>query len=182
MNATGLFLLGRKLMQIAERSLPQGKLATSVRLVLADVAYHPDSSITEITARTGFPQSLVSTAVARLRELGVVESERDPSDGRRTLVRTTGAMNDRAERAGAAPIEAVLTDLAGDDRDRVPEAMAALELLARLLTPEVLAGGPQASPTRSHSRASTTDPSPRPASTRATGRRSTRRQTAKEAE
>jgi DNA-binding MarR family transcriptional regulator len=136
-NATELFLLGRKLMQIAEGSLPQGKIATSVRLVLADVAYHPNSSISEITERTGFPQSLVSTAVAKLRALGVVESERDPGDGRRTLVRATPQMGKRAERVGATSIDAALAEVAGEHRDRVPETIAALELLAGLLTPEL---------------------------------------------
>ena len=150
MNATELFLLGRKLMQIAEGSLPQGKIATSVRLVLADVAYHPNSSITEITDRTGFPQSLVSTAVAKLRALGVVESERDPHDGRRTLVRATPRMGERAERAGATSIDPVLAELAGEHRDRVPEALAALELLAGLLTPELSADDPELSPSDVH--------------------------------
>jgi DNA-binding MarR family transcriptional regulator len=149
-NATELFLLGRKLMQIAEGSLPQGRIATSVRLVLADVAYHPNSSITEITERTGFPQSLVSTAVAKLRALGVVESERDPCDGRRTLVRATPRMEERAERAGATSIDPVLAELAGEHRERVPEAVAALELLAGLLTPELSAHDPELSPSDVH--------------------------------
>ena len=70
-----LFLLGRKLMLMAESALPVSKTAKSGRLVFVDVAYHPDSSITEITERTGFPQSLVSTAVARLREIGLLEME-----------------------------------------------------------------------------------------------------------
>src|ERR1700733_15371015 len=89
MNPMSLFLLGRKLMQIANGALPQGKTAPSVRLIFVDVAYHPNSSITEITERTGFPQSLVSTAVARLREMGFLASGPDPVDRRRTLLSTT---------------------------------------------------------------------------------------------
>jgi DNA-binding MarR family transcriptional regulator len=134
-----LFLLGRKLMQVAESGLPQGKITTSVRLVLADVAYHPGSSITEITERTGFPQSLVSLAVARLREAGVVESEPDPSDRRRTLVRTTAALEARAKRADTPPVGALVAEeLPAELQHLVPEADAALHLLARLLIPEVL--------------------------------------------
>lgn len=135
-----LFLLGRKLMQVAETALPQGKAATSVRLVLIDVAYHPNSSISEITERSGFPQSLVSAAVARLRELGVLESEPDPSDRRRTLVRTTPALRVIGQSARQVPIDAVLAkELTPEQQDRGPEAIAALDVLARLLTPEVFA-------------------------------------------
>jgi DNA-binding MarR family transcriptional regulator len=135
----GLFLLGRKLMQIAESGLPQGKITTSVRLVLADVAYHPGSSITEITERTGFPQSLVSLAVAKLREVGIVESEPDPSDRRRTLVRTTAALEERQQRADTPSIEALVAkELPAEQQKLVLDAGAALDLLARLLIPEVL--------------------------------------------
>jgi DNA-binding MarR family transcriptional regulator len=135
-----LFLLGRKLMQVAESALPQGKAATSVRLVLVDVAYHPNSSISEITERTGFPQSLVSAAVARLREARVLESEPDPSDRRRTLVRTTPALREIGQSAGQVPIDAVLAKgLTAEQQGQVPEAVAALDVLARLLTPEVFA-------------------------------------------
>ena len=133
-----LFLLGRKLMQVAESALPQGNAATSVRLVVIDVAYHPNSSISEITERTGFPQSLVSAAVARLRELRVLESGPDPSDRRRTLVRTTPALREIGQRAGQFPIDAVLASrLSPQQQSQLPEAVAALDVLARLLTPEV---------------------------------------------
>ena len=107
-----LFLLGRKLMQIAERGLPQGKTATSLRLIFVDVAYHPNSSITEITKRTGFPQSLVSTAVARLRDMGLLESGPDPLDRRRTLVRTTPELKAIQERLGSVSIDDILAERA----------------------------------------------------------------------
>jgi hypothetical protein len=60
---------------------------TIAGLVLADVFAHPGSSISEITARTGMPQSHVSETVARLREQGTVESFPDPADRRRTRQR-----------------------------------------------------------------------------------------------
>jgi len=144
MNATELFLLGRKLMDLAESALPRGVIGTSVRLVLIDIAYHPGSSISEITERTGFPQSHVSQSVAKLRELGVLETSVDPSDRRRTLVRPTPLMRQRRARVGAAtPLEGILVaQLAESQQDRVDEAAAAIELLAGLLTPEVLQGSP----------------------------------------
>ena len=60
------------------------------------------------------------------------------------------AMGERAERAGATSIDPVLAELAGEHRDRVPEALAALELLAGLLTPELSADDPELSPSDVH--------------------------------
>lgn len=138
-NPVALFLLGHRLMRIAEGVLPKGHATTSVRLVLIDVAYHPNSSITEITERTGFPQSLVSTAVVKLREVGVLESGPDPLDRRRTLVRTTPALETTTKGLSSVSIsDALAKELAAEDKDQVTEAVAALDLLARLLTPEVL--------------------------------------------
>jgi DNA-binding MarR family transcriptional regulator len=135
-----LFLLGRKLMLIAESALPVSNTAKSGRLVFVDVAYHPDSSITEITERTGFPQSLVSTAVARLREIGLLESGPDPLDRRRTLVRTTPVLKTVQERFDPIPIDDMIAkELAPEDRGELTDVIAALDLLSGLLTPEVLA-------------------------------------------
>jgi DNA-binding transcriptional ArsR family regulator len=152
----GLFVLSHKLMQTAERALPEGKTATSVRIVMADVFYHPDCSITEITERTGFPQSLVSTAVAKLREVGAVETRPDPSDGRRTVVRASVAHRTWGRRPSMrAPVDAVVSDeLAPEDQGQLPDVLAALELLARLLVPEVVADD---------------DPRPAPSPVRKTG-------------
>jgi DNA-binding MarR family transcriptional regulator len=146
MNPMSLFLLGRKLMQIAEGALPKGQTAKSGRLVFVDVAYHPDSSISEITERTGFPQSLVSTAVARLRDIGLLESGPDPLDRRRTLVRTTPRLNAVQERLGRVSIDdLVARELGDEDQGELSEVTAALELLSRLLTPEVLSDDAESS-------------------------------------
>jgi DNA-binding MarR family transcriptional regulator len=136
-----LYLVGRKLMQVAETALPQGKGPASVRLVLVDVAYHPHSSITDITERTGFPQSLVSTSVAKLRELGLVETEPDPADRRRTLVQIVPAAVQARAEVQAAPAEELLAKAMGPESEGdVAEALEALTTLARLLTPEVEQG------------------------------------------
>jgi DNA-binding MarR family transcriptional regulator len=146
-NPMSLYLLGRKLMQIAESALPGGKTTSSGRVVFVDVAYHPDSSITEITDRTGFPQSLVSTAVARLREVGLLESAPDPLDRRRTLVRTTPALKEVQGRFGTVSIDDILAgELAAEDRGGLTDVIAALDLLTRLLVPEALAEGTATSP------------------------------------
>jgi DNA-binding MarR family transcriptional regulator len=135
-NAADLFLLSRRLMQIAESVLPSGgKGATSARFVMIDIAYHPGSSISEITERTGFPQSLVSLSVAKLRELGVVETEPDPADRRRTLVRPTARMTERATQGpGGVSVDAAIAEaLDAGDREASQDVQAALELLARVL-------------------------------------------------
>jgi DNA-binding MarR family transcriptional regulator len=144
-----LYLLGRTLMQIAEGTLPTGRKVTSTRLVFVDVAYHPNSSITEITERTGFPQSLVSTAVARLRDIGLLETEPDPLDRRRTLVRTTPALNEVGGRLSQVSIDDVVAkELAPEHEEELVKVIAALDLLSRLLTPEVLADDAETSTPR----------------------------------
>ena len=140
MNAIELFVLGRKLMKLAELALPAGELNPSVRSVLLDVATKPGSSISEITERTGFPQSHVSASVAKLREIGAVETEVDPLDRRRTLVRITPTTIRRATRRATTPVDNVLAGAMGDgDTDEVAEVLEALDLLARRLTPKALA-------------------------------------------
>jgi hypothetical protein len=148
--ASELFLLGRKLMKLGEEAIPPspravGAVNTSVRLVMADIAYHPGTSISEITERTGFPQSLVSLSVARLRDLGAVLTGPDPADRRRTLVRPAEALVRKGgTQHSAAPIEETIAKAIGaDTQDRLPDALAALELLGQLMIPEVYGLGPE---------------------------------------
>jgi SAM-dependent methyltransferase/DNA-binding MarR family transcriptional regulator len=140
MNALELFLLGRKLMKLGEQAIPTTagfhQLPTSVRSILIDVFEHPNSSVGEITARTGFPQSHVSVAVARLREGGALVTTVDPNDRRRTLVRPSSQVPRRAARLISAPIDAALAAALGtDDPGEVEQVVAALQALAQRLTP-----------------------------------------------
>ena len=141
-DAAGLFLLSRRLMQIAESVLPQHKAATSLRFVALDVGYHPNSSISEITERTGLPQSLVSMSVAKLRDLGVVQTEPDPADRRRTLVQPTAVMWTQGRSKPAARRSRPRSPRHSPSKisNEVADALAALDLLARLLVPEILEG------------------------------------------
>jgi DNA-binding MarR family transcriptional regulator len=119
-NAVEVYLLGRKLMKIAESAFaadqPGGELPTSVRMVLVDISMSPGSSIGEITARTGFPQSHVSASVARLREQGVLETSVDAVDGRRTLA----------------------AEVASPDREDLAQVIDALEAVAERIIPQAL--------------------------------------------
>lgn len=143
MNASELFLLGRKLMKLGEGAIPPstlnaGRATASVRLVMADIAYHPGSSVSEITERTGFPQSHVSQSVATLRDLGFVVTEPDPADRRRTLVRPTEGAVRSGTRHGAVPVDETIAKAIGTEaQDRLPQALAALDLLGQLIIPEI---------------------------------------------
>lgn len=92
-NGVELFLLGRALMKIGEEAMPTegiGDQPTSMRTVLivvSDLRAHPDTTVGEIAARTGLPQSAVSAAIARLRTAGAVTTATDPRDRRRTIIR-----------------------------------------------------------------------------------------------
>ena len=141
MNGLELFLLGRKLMKLGEEAIPPSgfhQMPTSVRSVLIDVLEHPGSSITEITARTGFPQSHVSASVVRLRDAGALVAGPDPADRRRTLVRPNPEIRRGLPRVERAPVDPVLAGAIGTgDPGDVADAVAALERLARLLAPQV---------------------------------------------
>jgi DNA-binding MarR family transcriptional regulator len=135
-NGVELFLLGRTLMRIGERAMPEvgRRGARVVLVVLSDVVEHPDSAIGEIAERTGLPQSQVSAAVARLREGGAVETHTDPADRRRALVRQAREVSARVAEVRETTIEAALAAALADTR-RVPEVTALLEALSAHLDP-----------------------------------------------
>ena len=141
MNGLELYLLGRKLMKLGEQAMPQSgfvRMPTSVRSVLVDVYEHPGSSISEITARTGFPQSHVSAAVAKLRERGGLITAADPADRRRTLVSPNPEIRRGLSALPVVPVDEVLAEAIGTGGSgEVAVAVAALDLLARLLTVDV---------------------------------------------
>ncbi|TDO46120.1 DNA-binding MarR family transcriptional regulator [Kribbella sp. VKM Ac-2571] len=140
MNGVELFLLGRALMKIGEDALPEppggaAKYAGSARMVLivaSDIAEHPASAVGEIAARTGLPQSQVSTAIARLKEASSVITTTDPADRRRALVSQAPDVSDRLAQVRATSIEpALVAALGTDDPARVAEVVRTLQQLAR---------------------------------------------------
>lgn len=127
-------MLGRRLMKIGEEAM-RGSTAPSLpigpSLVLRDLFGHPDSSITEITDRTGLPQSYVSESVARLRANGVLTTSVDPDDRRRTLVRVSEEHARAVVRRGARPVDAALAEALGEDRAGAnTDAVETLQALA----------------------------------------------------
>ncbi|WP_406199192.1 MarR family transcriptional regulator [Kitasatospora sp. NBC_01560] len=145
MNGVELLLLGRTLAKIGEEAVPataDGERARGVKsvvVVMSDVYAHPGSAVGEIAARTGLPQSQVSAAVARLREVGSIVTEADPRDRRRLLARRAPEISARRAQVAAAPVdEALARALGTDDPAELAEVLAALEVLARRLTPASL--------------------------------------------
>jgi DNA-binding MarR family transcriptional regulator len=112
----------------------------SVLIVVSDIAAHPDSAVGEVAARTGLPQSQVSTAVARLKEAGAVVTAPDAADRRRLLVRQAPQVSDRVGQVRMTTIDAALSAALGaDDPERIAEIIDALETLSRHLTPQAIA-------------------------------------------
>lgn len=133
-----LYRLGRRLAKLGERTLRgsgAGPFNAGVRAILEDLVSAPGSSIRHITERTGFPQSHVSTVVAKLRDAGLVRTRSDPADGRRTLAWVTEDFHRGASDRKVEPIETVLAEaLHTTDPEVLAEVTEAMELLAgRLL-------------------------------------------------
>lgn len=118
-------------------------------LVLRDVIAHPHSSITDITFRTGLAQSIVSKAVARFHEEGLVATAPDPADGRRLLVEISAQHRREVARKGAVSVDdALATALEESDRGATAELISALETVAERLGPVKL--GPPLDQLRDH--------------------------------
>ncbi|SPL97344.1 unnamed protein product [[Actinomadura] parvosata subsp. kistnae] len=138
-NGLELLLLGHRLIRLGEDALPPShfrQLSRGARTVVVDVFSHPGSSIKEITERTGLPQSLVSATVAKLRDAGIMATEPDPADRRRTLVAPAPGVAERGQRlAGETTVDGVLARAMGMEADEVKDIVTQLDTLARRLAP-----------------------------------------------
>ena len=95
-------------------------------MVLVDISMNPGSSIGEITARTGFPQSHVSASVARLRQQGVLETSIDAVDARLgPWSAWVESFRERLATRAPVPIDAALAaELASPDRQDLAQAIS----------------------------------------------------------
>jgi len=133
-------MLGRQLSRIGEEVMRGSRapgMPTGPSLVLRDVFAHPDSSISDVTARTCLPQSYVSESVARLRDQGIVETSADPSDGRRTLVRVIPDHPRTVAAKGSVSVDAALADALGEPAGgaAIAQIIGTLSDIATRLTP-----------------------------------------------
>lgn len=135
MDPVTLFLLGRRLSKIAEEAMPLegiGEHSTSHRLVMtvaADIEEHPNSTVSQIAARTEFPQSQVSAAAARLHAAGATQVVADPDDRRRSRITMNPEASDRVRHVRATTIAPTLVALCDGDRERARRIEALLESL-----------------------------------------------------
>ncbi|MDN3354632.1 MarR family transcriptional regulator [Actinomadura sp. DC4] len=133
MDGVRLHRLGKRLIDLSREVTTQAgdaSLTPAEIAVIEDALKHPGSPVTDITARTGFAQSHVSESVARLKERGLVETEQDPADRRRTRIRLSGVARQAVlERAGR-DADDVITQAIPERADRVTEL---LDELADLL-------------------------------------------------
>jgi DNA-binding MarR family transcriptional regulator len=146
MDALDLIILGRQLSRIGERAMRSGDpedgeptapgvaLPVGALIVMRDVLAHPGSSITDITARTGLPQSYVSESVNKLRVKGIAEISADTADRRRTLVRLTATRIDQVARHSARNADDLLRLALGDLPDSTARQIVAMltDLATRL--------------------------------------------------
>jgi DNA-binding MarR family transcriptional regulator len=147
-EALDLIVLGRQLARIGERAMrgdvvegeqavPDPSLPAGALIVMRDLLTHPASSITDITARTGLPQSYVSESVNKLRVKGIAIATADPADRRRTLVRLTARHLEQVERHSARDADGVLQRALGDlDDVKLQQFIAMLTELADRLRAE----------------------------------------------
>ncbi len=137
MDGIQLHRLGKRLLALAREVTTEAGPSplTPARVsVLAELLAHPDSPVGALASRTGFAQSHVSVMVAELADQGLVQTVADPADGRRTLVRLTGAARTAILRRAAHPVDAVLARHAASRRDAA-RATRLLAELAELLLP-----------------------------------------------
>lgn len=98
------------------RSGRRGQLTNASRSVLLHLAQAGPLSIGEAARHLDRAQSVVSDIVAQLEDKGLLERERDPSNGRRTLVWLTPEGLDRL-REDSTPLDVGLVASALDRLD-----------------------------------------------------------------
>ena len=134
MEALNLIVLGRQLTKIGEHALrgrAPAQTPTGRALVLRDVFAHPHSSVSDVTARTGLPQSYVSESIAALRDDGILETSPDPKDRRRTRATVSPTHRRRVAKQASTPIDAALAEELGHEQAR--QALPLLKQLAELI-------------------------------------------------
>jgi DNA-binding MarR family transcriptional regulator len=133
MDGVRLHRLGKRLIDLSRTVTTDSgdpSLTACEVAVLEDVFKHPDSPVSDIHARTGFAQSHVSVSVARLAERGLVHTEPDPADRRRTLVSLADPARRAIVRRATRPADSAIADAVPDHVQRVVQL---LDELADLL-------------------------------------------------
>ena len=137
MHLGELYRLGRQLGDIAATAMGRpstSDLSAAERIVLHDLVDHGVSTIGDLSSRTGFAQSRISTVVAALRERGLVRTAISEVDRRRTEVEPLEETRRLALEARRSATPGLSAALAGLDPRRRREVIAALDDLHRALS------------------------------------------------
>ncbi len=132
MQLNDLIYLGRRLAQTGQLALSTETpdLVGAESRVLADLLDRRFSTVTEISQRTGYTQGRVSTAVAALREAGLVAARPDTTDRRKTVVFATELAGEHAaqlrQRNADGVLSLLLPDLDDEERTEVERALEQL--------------------------------------------------------
>ena len=130
-----LYYLARRLKGLAEQALGAGAgqveaVPVHHQIVLGAVLDAPGSSIRQIGERTSLAQSIVSKAVAALRDQELLMTETDPEDRRRVRVipssRLASWAQQRLERPAASILGPLIDDLSIHDRSCVIRGLSLL--------------------------------------------------------
>jgi len=133
MNSTELFLLGRQLIKLAEEGLQDQGGRSNARFVLIDVWNHPQFDQRDHRSDRD-PQSHVSVLVTRLRDRGVLRTEVDNHDRRRTLVYPVPEAVRRARHRVGSTVEGPIARSMGTTETvNVAEVVDAFQLVASRL-------------------------------------------------
>lgn len=139
MRASELHRLARGLRAVAMRATANAgdsPIAPHELVIVEDIHGHPGTTIRDIVARTGIAQSMVSQAVAHLRDLHAVTTTRDPADGRRVLVTvsahlTRGEFQQRGSRGIDDALRAELPHLDDGELARLQELLSEAAAMLR---------------------------------------------------
>lgn len=137
MEGGQLHRLGKRLIELSRQVTGEPgdlTLTAGEAAVLEDVIAHPGSSVGEIGHRTGFVQSHVSVSTARLAARGLIITESDPADGRRTRLRVAEDVLHAIGRRAARRVDETLARAVADPAT-AQRVTTLLDELARLLLP-----------------------------------------------
>jgi DNA-binding MarR family transcriptional regulator len=130
-----LYKLGRTMIDAAQRAQGANEtgMSPSEFLVLRDLFFNGESSVSEIVSRTDLAQSRVSICIQALIKRGWATTRTDPADGRKTLARVTGHVKEEGLRRRTQDADDALAPLLAGCAPAEREAIArALERLYEL--------------------------------------------------
>jgi DNA-binding MarR family transcriptional regulator len=138
MDAASLYLVGRRLITLAERAVaaPEGLPATPTAelLVLRAVIERPGITVTDLVTELSIAQSRISQVVAALERDGFVRRYTDADDRRRQRIEPTEHfkkdVEQRMARKAEDALEPLLVHATARERARL---LAALSLLHELI-------------------------------------------------